>query len=144
MSESVAKTFGASAVAVVLTGMGVDGAEGIKAIKKAGARTLAQGQEVGTLVGKSNNSFIKDCSAVNIDLTITSSSLEGQSRASRIGGLIGWSDDSIVLSCNIDGISQASTGPWSVGGLIGYMTGTGFVSDCVVDVDLEGTLRRAP
>lgn len=40
--ESVARAFGASTLAVILTGMGADGAVGMKVLKDAGARTIAQ------------------------------------------------------------------------------------------------------
>jgi two-component system chemotaxis response regulator CheB len=40
--KSVAKYAGANAVGVILTGMGSDGADGIKIMKEAGAKTLAQ------------------------------------------------------------------------------------------------------
>ncbi|MCH7597372.1 MAG: chemotaxis protein CheB, partial [Planctomycetes bacterium] len=43
--ESVAKTFGSDAVGIVMTGMGCDGADGIRALRKAKAQTLAQDQE---------------------------------------------------------------------------------------------------
>jgi two-component system, chemotaxis family, protein-glutamate methylesterase/glutaminase len=47
--ESVAKSFGRRAIAVVLTGMLDDGAKGLHAIKTRGGRTLAQ--DPGTAVG---------------------------------------------------------------------------------------------
>ncbi len=40
--RSVAKSMGRNAVGVVLTGMGADGAEGLKLMREAGARTLTQ------------------------------------------------------------------------------------------------------
>lgn len=43
--ESVATVFGSAAIGLVMTGMGCDGADGIKKLKAAGARTLAQDQE---------------------------------------------------------------------------------------------------
>ncbi len=42
MFHSVAKVAGANAVGVILTGMGADGAEGMAAMKEAGAKTVAQ------------------------------------------------------------------------------------------------------
>jgi len=43
--HSVARVYGATAIGVILTGMGSDGAEGLKAIKESGAHTIAQNQE---------------------------------------------------------------------------------------------------
>ena len=45
LMESVARVYGPRALGVLLTGMGADGAEGLFAMKRAGARTLAQSQE---------------------------------------------------------------------------------------------------
>ena len=42
--SSVAETAGPSAVGVILTGMGSDGAQGLKKMKSAGSRTIAQDQ----------------------------------------------------------------------------------------------------
>jgi two-component system chemotaxis response regulator CheB len=42
MFNSVAKFVGANAVGIILTGMGSDGALGLKAMRDAGARTVAQ------------------------------------------------------------------------------------------------------
>jgi two-component system chemotaxis response regulator CheB len=42
MFNSVAKYVGANAVGIILTGMGADGALGLKAMRDAGARTIAQ------------------------------------------------------------------------------------------------------
>ena len=43
--QSVAQAYGASALAVILTGMGSDGAPGMKALRQAGAITIAQDQQ---------------------------------------------------------------------------------------------------
>lgn len=49
--HSVAKEFGDKAVAVLMTGMGEDGAKGLKAIKDAGAVTAVQDQETSMIWG---------------------------------------------------------------------------------------------
>jgi len=43
--HSAAKTIGKNAIGVIMTGMGQDGAEGLLAMKNAGARTIAQDQD---------------------------------------------------------------------------------------------------
>jgi two-component system chemotaxis response regulator CheB len=45
LMQSVALSVGANAVGVMLTGMGHDGADGLKAMRDAGARTLAQDEK---------------------------------------------------------------------------------------------------
>lgn len=49
--ESVARVRGASVLAVILTGMGQDGLEGLAAIKRAGGRVLAQDEETSVVFG---------------------------------------------------------------------------------------------
>ncbi len=49
--ESVAKTAGANAVGVILTGMGADGAMQMAAMKRAGAYTIGQDQETCVVYG---------------------------------------------------------------------------------------------
>ena len=51
MLESVAEAFGSRAIGLVLTGMGYDGAEGVRNLKKVGARTVAQDQESSIVYG---------------------------------------------------------------------------------------------
>jgi two-component system chemotaxis response regulator CheB len=43
--ESAAKTFGAAALAIILTGMGDDGANGLAAVRQKGGRVIAQNEE---------------------------------------------------------------------------------------------------
>jgi len=49
--ESVARGYGKRAIGVILTGMGADGAEGLKLMRNAGAATLAQDEESCTVFG---------------------------------------------------------------------------------------------
>jgi two-component system chemotaxis response regulator CheB len=49
--ESVAKAYNASAVAVILTGMGDDGVVGLRAVRQAGGRIVAQDEESSVVFG---------------------------------------------------------------------------------------------
>ena len=49
--RSVAKTAGANAVGIILTGMGADGAQGLKEMKDLGARTIAQDEKTCVVFG---------------------------------------------------------------------------------------------
>jgi two-component system chemotaxis response regulator CheB len=49
--RSVAREYGRNATAVILTGMGTDGAEGIGEIRKAGGHTIAQNKETCAIFG---------------------------------------------------------------------------------------------
>jgi two-component system chemotaxis response regulator CheB len=49
--NSVAKHAGANAMGVLLTGMGVDGAHGLLAMRRAGARTMAQDESTSVVYG---------------------------------------------------------------------------------------------
>jgi two-component system chemotaxis response regulator CheB len=48
---SVAHVYGSRALGVILTGMGADGVEGLRAIREAGGRTLAESEETCAIYG---------------------------------------------------------------------------------------------
>ena len=49
--ESMAAAYGPSALAVILTGMGRDGVDGLRAIREAGGRTIAESEETAVVYG---------------------------------------------------------------------------------------------
>ena len=59
--NSVAKYAGANAVGVVLTGMGADGADGIKTMKGAGAKTIAQDEASCVVFGMPKEAIKTGC-----------------------------------------------------------------------------------
>lgn len=61
MMFSMAEVYGAKNVGVVLTGMGSDGAKGIKAIKESGGYTIAQDQASSVVYGMPNVAYQTGC-----------------------------------------------------------------------------------
>nr|MBF0222570.1 chemotaxis response regulator protein-glutamate methylesterase [Desulfobulbaceae bacterium] len=57
MMKSVAEHAGANAIGVLLTGMGADGANSMLAMRKAGARTLAQDEKSCVVFGMPNEAY---------------------------------------------------------------------------------------
>ena len=57
MMHSVAQNVGANAVGIMLTGMGADGADGMLAMRKAGARTMAQDEASSVVFGMPKVAF---------------------------------------------------------------------------------------
>jgi two-component system chemotaxis response regulator CheB len=55
--HSVAKEAGRKALGVILTGMGKDGANGLLAMRRAGARTLGQDEESSVVYGMPKAAF---------------------------------------------------------------------------------------
>ena len=49
--ESAARVFGAATLAVILTGMGEDGVAGLRAVRRAGGRIIAQDEETSVVYG---------------------------------------------------------------------------------------------
>jgi len=58
---SAAHTFGSKNIGVVLTGMGSDGAMGIKAIKENGGKTIAQDEKTSVIFGMPNEATKTGC-----------------------------------------------------------------------------------
>ena len=67
--RSVAKHAGANAIGVLMTGMGDDGAEGLKTMKEAGARTFGQNERSCVVYGMSR--VAKKIGAVERELDLT-------------------------------------------------------------------------
>jgi len=61
MMESVAEAFGKEATGVIMTGMGHDGVKGIKDIKKAGGRTIAQDEKTSVVFGMNKEAIETGC-----------------------------------------------------------------------------------
>lgn len=57
MMRSVAQNVGVNAVGVILTGMGTDGAQGLKAMRDAGAETFAQDEATSVVYGMPKAAF---------------------------------------------------------------------------------------
>jgi two-component system chemotaxis response regulator CheB len=56
--KSVAEQVGANAVGMILTGMGSDGAEGLKAMRAEGARTFAQDESSSVVFGMPKEAYL--------------------------------------------------------------------------------------
>lgn len=59
MMQSMAKAVGANGVGVMLTGMGKDGADGLVAMREAGARTLAQDEQSSVVFGMPKEAWLR-------------------------------------------------------------------------------------
>ncbi len=66
--DSVARSFGAEAVGIILTGMGRDGASGLLAMRQAGARTIGQNEATCVVYGMPKAAF--QCGAVEEEASV--------------------------------------------------------------------------
>jgi two-component system chemotaxis response regulator CheB len=74
--HSVAEEFGSLAVAVLMTGMGDDGAEGLGAVKKAGGMTIAQSEESCVVFGMPKVAIERGYATRVVALDVLSSTLQ--------------------------------------------------------------------
>jgi two-component system, chemotaxis family, protein-glutamate methylesterase/glutaminase len=93
--NSVAEEFGSQAVAVLMTGMGDDGAEGLGAVKKAGGLTIAQSEESCVVFGMPKAAIERGYAArvVALDLLATTlqalcSRHEGRGESGDVGKVV--------------------------------------------------------
>ena len=59
MMQSVAKNAGKNAIGAMLTGMGSDGSDGMKAMRTAGAKCIAQDEETSVVFGMPKEAYAK-------------------------------------------------------------------------------------
>src|SRR6202165_173025 len=76
--HSVAQEFGLTAVGVIMTGIGDDGAEGLGAIKAAGGMTVAQSEDTGGVSGMPRAAIAKGYANKIVALEALSSFLVSQ------------------------------------------------------------------
>jgi two-component system chemotaxis response regulator CheB len=74
--RSVAREFGPLAVAVLMTGMGEDGAQGLGEVKKAGGMTIAQSEESCVVFGMPKVAIERGYATRVIALDVLSSTLQ--------------------------------------------------------------------
>jgi two-component system chemotaxis response regulator CheB len=74
--RSVAEQFGKQSVAVLMTGMGDDGAEGLGAVKKAGGMTIAQSEESCVVYGMPKAAIERGYATRVVALDVLSSTLQ--------------------------------------------------------------------
>jgi two-component system chemotaxis response regulator CheB len=87
--NSLAQEFGRSSVAVLMTGMGDDGAQGLGAVKKAGGMTIAQNEESCVVFGMPKAAIERGYATRVVGLDVMASTLQalcGRGDGHREGG----------------------------------------------------------
>ncbi len=82
--QSVAQEFGGSAIGLLMTGMGEDGAEGLGAIKAAGGVTIAQSEDTCVVAGMPRAAIVKGYAGKIIPLDGIASFLVSQCGTDRL------------------------------------------------------------
>jgi two-component system chemotaxis response regulator CheB len=85
MFQSVARELGSQAVAVLMTGMGEDGAEGMGAVKSAGGITIAQDEESCVVYGMPKAAIERGYASRVVSLETLASTLQVHCTADRRG-----------------------------------------------------------
>src|SRR5258708_817351 len=84
--KSMAEEFGPKAVAVLMTGMGDDGASGMGAVKAAGGRTIAQSEESYVVYGMPKAAIDRGFAVRVVGLDILANTLQAQAMPERRNG----------------------------------------------------------
>jgi len=84
--RSVAEEFGPQSIAVLMTGMGEDGASGMGAIRAAGGMTIAQSEESCVVFGMPKAAIDRGYVQRIVDLEALPNTLQAQCSSDRVGG----------------------------------------------------------
>lgn len=82
--KSAAEEFGSQAMAVLMTGMGEDGAEGMGAVKAAGGMTIAQGEDSCVVFGMPKAAIERGYAVRVVNLDAMANTLQAQCAGDRI------------------------------------------------------------
>ena len=85
--KSVAEEFGSKGIAVLMTGMGEDGAQGMGVIKAAGGMTIAQSEESCVVYGMPKAAIERGYAMRVVALEALANTLQAQCMADRKNGL---------------------------------------------------------
>ena len=83
--KSVAEEFGSQGLAILMTGMGEDGAEGMGAVKAAGGMTIAQGEDSCVVFGMPKAAIDRGYAVRVVNLDAMANTLQAQCAGDRVG-----------------------------------------------------------